>query len=153
MVTNLHQYHHLKHASSYDELHLSLIVTGANKWKRVKGRDRRLDRMDEVKIKIDFQMDFDQLKNKIQETQVRIPYALQHADNTTGRLMLCELQVLATKDYQKWKWDVVSDLLEGPFNNPQLIKYAIDKTKFMARLFSFYRPTQKAFSKMPWSTV
>lgn len=70
MITNLHQYHHLKHTSSFYDFHLSLIVTGANKWKRVKGRDRRLDRMDEVKMKMDFQMDFDQLKNKIQETQV-----------------------------------------------------------------------------------
>ena len=34
------------------------------------GRDRRLDRMDEVKMKIDFAMDADQFKNKIQDTQV-----------------------------------------------------------------------------------
>lgn len=70
MVTNLYQYHHLKHISSFYDFHLSLIVTGANKWKRLKGRDKRLDRMDEVKLKIDFGMDIDQLKNKIQESQV-----------------------------------------------------------------------------------
>lgn len=41
MVTNLHQYHHLKHTSSFYDFHLALIVTGANKWKRLKGRDKR----------------------------------------------------------------------------------------------------------------
>lgn len=61
--------------------------------------------------------------------------------------------MLATKDFQKWKWDLVSDLLEGPFNNPSLVKYAIDRTKFVTRIFSFYRPSQRAFSRMPWSTV
>ena len=38
--------------------------------KKCLGRDRRLDRMDEIKMKIDFAMDFDQFKNKISETQV-----------------------------------------------------------------------------------
>lgn len=72
MVTNLHQYHHAKHTSSFYDFHLSLIVTGANKWKRLKGRDRSLERMAQVKMKIDFAMDTDQLKLKIQETGVLI---------------------------------------------------------------------------------
>ncbi len=73
MVTNLHQYHHLKHSSSFtSDFHLSLIVTGANKWKRMKGRDRRLDRMDEVRMKIDFAMDMEQFRAKIQESQVQL---------------------------------------------------------------------------------
>jgi len=128
MVTNLHQYHHLKHTSSFYDFHLALIVTGANKWKRLKGRDKRQDKLDEVKMKIDFAMDVDQLKVKLNETQV-----------------------LATKDNQKWKWEAISDLIEGPLNNPTLILYAHTKTKFIKRVLSFLRPSKKAFSRLPWS--
>jgi len=127
MITNLHQYHHSKHTSSFYDFHLSLIVTGAKKWKRLKGRDRRLDRMDEIKLKIDFAMDFDELKNKIMESQIT-----------------------QTKDWQKWKWDIISDLIEGPLNNPNLVNFVVSKTKFVKRIVSFLRPSHRIFCKLPW---
>eukprot|EP01114_Cavostelium_apophysatum_P016624 TRINITY_DN4775_c0_g1_i1.p1 TRINITY_DN4775_c0_g1~~TRINITY_DN4775_c0_g1_i1.p1 ORF type:complete len:1113 (-),score=304.93 TRINITY_DN4775_c0_g1_i1:63-3401(-) len=129
MVTNLHQYHHMKHNSSFYDFHLALIVTGANKWKRLKGRDKSKDKLDQVKMKMDFAMDVDQLKNKIQESQV-----------------------LATKDFLRWKWEIIYDLLEGPLNNPALITFAHTKTVFIKRIMSFLRPTNKGFSRMPWSS-
>lgn len=70
MITNLHQYHHLKHTISFYDFHLSLIVLGANKHKQMKGRDRRLDRIRDVKMKLDYDMDVEQLKNRIQESNV-----------------------------------------------------------------------------------
>jgi hypothetical protein len=39
-VGNLHQFSHIKGESSFFDFHLSLIVTGANKWRRLKGRNR-----------------------------------------------------------------------------------------------------------------
>lgn len=39
-VGNLYQFSHLKNESSFFDFHLSLIVTGANKWRRLKGRNR-----------------------------------------------------------------------------------------------------------------
>lgn len=72
MILNLHQYHHLKHTTSFYDFHLSLIVTGANKHKQLnmKGKDRRLDHIREVKMKLDLAIDVEQLKIKIQETGV-----------------------------------------------------------------------------------
>jgi len=128
MLTNLHQYHHSKHTSSFYDFHLSLIVSGANKWKRMRGRDRRLDRLDEVKLKMDSAMDLDQLKNKIQESQV-----------------------LSSKDYTRWKWDIISDLIEGPLNNPTLAIFACSKTKFVKRILSFLKPSKRLFCKLSWS--
>lgn len=59
-----------KGLTSFNDLHVALIVTGANKWRRMKGRDRRLDRIDDVKRKIDWAMDEKQLLSKLQQTQV-----------------------------------------------------------------------------------
>lgn len=62
-------------------------------------------------------------------------------------------KILTTKDYQKWKWDIISDLIEGPLNNPNLANYILTKTKFVSRIFSFLRPSHKLFCKLSWSTV
>ena len=56
-------------------MHVALIVTGANKWRRLKGRDRRLDRIDDVKRKMDWAMDEKQLLSRLQSTQVVFPYS------------------------------------------------------------------------------
>lgn len=63
------------------------------------------------------------------------------------------LQVPATKDIAKWKWDIIADLFEGPLNNPTLLGYALGKTKLIKRVLSFLRPSQQSFCKMSWSAV
>src|SRR5207253_2908409 len=77
--------------------HLSLLLTGANKWRRVKGRDKRLDRLDDIKMKIDLGMDDVTFQNRLKETQV----------------------LTFPKEWTKWKWELIAELLEGPLNNPQ----------------------------------
>jgi rapamycin-insensitive companion of mTOR len=129
LVRNLHQFSHIKGESSYFDFHLSLIVTGANKWRRLKGRDRRLDRIDDVKRKIDWGMDDRQLLAKLQQTQI-----------------------LVTKDYTKWEWDFVTEVLEGPLRNPVHLSAAM-KTKFIKRILSFLRPSNHLFSTETWTVT
>ena len=47
------------HGSNYrsEVTALAETVTGANRFKRVRGHDRRLDRLDDVKRKLDWRMD------------------------------------------------------------------------------------------------
>mmetsp|Transcript_15192 Transcript_15192/g.45499 ORF Transcript_15192/g.45499 Transcript_15192/m.45499 type:complete len:1087 (+) Transcript_15192:76-3336(+) len=126
MVSHLHQYSHIKETSQcQEEYHTSLLVTGANKWRRVKGVDRRLDRLDDVKMKIEYKMDEGTLKAKLVETNV-----------------------LATKDHTRWNWELISDLVEGPLTNPQLLTLTLKSTKFLKRILSFLRPSRKEFSGM-----
>lgn len=46
------------------------VLKGANKWRRIKGKDRRLDKIDEVKMKMDWAMDENQLLQKIKDSNV-----------------------------------------------------------------------------------
>jgi hypothetical protein len=57
--------------------HISLLLTGANKWRRVKGRDKRLDRLDAIKMKMDLNMDELTFQNKMKDTQVVLSSALR----------------------------------------------------------------------------
>lgn len=72
MLTNLHAYHHSKHSDSITEHQIPITVGPTSKWKRIKPRDRRLDRIEALKLKLDAQMDYDQLKLKISESQVNL---------------------------------------------------------------------------------
>jgi rapamycin-insensitive companion of mTOR len=127
MISNLHQYMHMKETevSSTFDFHAALLVSGANKWRRLKGKDRRLDRIEEVKLKLDWRM-----------------------DESTLRAKMAATNVLATNDWEQWHWDIVSDLLEGPLTNPSLVATALRTTKFMRRLVSFLRPSSNAFALM-----
>ncbi|KAL6050423.1 Peptidyl-prolyl cis-trans isomerase fkbp11 [Balamuthia mandrillaris] len=127
MVSNLHQFSHNRETSNHYDFHLSLIVTGANKWRRRKGMDKNLDRIDDVKRKIDWSMDENQLTAKLKQTQV-----------------------LTTKDYTRWDWDVITEALEGPLRNPAHLNYALH-TKFIKRIISFLQPTSNKFASIPCS--
>ncbi|EGC39137.1 cytosolic regulator of adenylyl cyclase [Dictyostelium purpureum] len=128
MVTNLHSYSHNKSTTTLMDSTLAIGLTGANKWRRIKGQDRRLDKVDDVKMKMDWHMDEAQFQQKIKDTQV-----------------------LVTKDFQKWNWELMFELLEGPLNNPQHLAGTL-KTKFIKRMLSFLRPNKKLFSTMAWTT-
>eukprot|EP01132_Coremiostelium_polycephalum_P001142 gene1142-1449_t len=128
MVTNLHSYSHIKATNNSFDSSLAIVLTGANKWRRIKGQDRRLDKIDDVKMKMDWAMDDAQFQQKIKDTQV-----------------------LVTKDILKWNWELIFELLEGPLNNPTHLANAL-KTKFIKRMLSFLRPNNKLFSSMAWTT-
>jgi len=129
MVSELHQFAHIKGSHDSEENdteQLSMIVTGAGKWRRVKGNDRRLDRIDDIKRKMDWDMDTQEVLDRIQRTEVE-----QHKEPT------------------KWEWELVMELLEGPLRNPAHLSSAM-KTKFIKRILSFFRPEKHMFSEMDW---
>jgi hypothetical protein len=88
--------------------------------------NRRLDRMSEVKRKMDWLMDEETLLVKLKETGV-----LQYS----------------ARDYAHWHLEAILELLEGPLRNPSLLSVAL-KTKFFARLLSFFKPQKGLFSKL-----
>ncbi|HLD77508.1 MAG TPA: hypothetical protein VJB16_00630, partial [archaeon] len=124
----LHQYAHLKGTAGASNSGMVTALTGANKWRRIKGRDRRLDRIDDVKHMMDVAMDEKQFQMKLQDTQV-----------------------LITKDYSKWNWDVISETIEGPLHNLNHLLFALQKCKLIKRLLSFLRPSNRLFSQLSYT--
>lgn len=57
-------------------------------------------------------------------------------------------QVLTTKDYVKWDWDLIMQLLQAPLRNPQVFEDVTKNTKLFKRLLSFYRPFKYRFSTL-----
>eukprot|EP00004_Rigifila_ramosa_P013527 TRINITY_DN3004_c0_g1_i1.p1 TRINITY_DN3004_c0_g1~~TRINITY_DN3004_c0_g1_i1.p1 ORF type:complete len:1085 (-),score=258.97 TRINITY_DN3004_c0_g1_i1:103-3207(-) len=130
MLNNLHQFLRTKktQSNSLYDFHLSLIVTGAHKWRRVKGVDRSMDRVDDLKSKIDSMMDDPQFFAQVKESMV-----------------------IDVKDHGKWNWAIISELLEGPLlNNPARLSLCL-KNKFFKRLLSFYKPEKKLFVNQPYT--
>jgi rapamycin-insensitive companion of mTOR len=125
MTTYLYQYSHIKGLAQADAV--MPANTGQQKWRKRKGR--RLARIEEVKMKMDYKMDDQTFQQKLRETNV-----------------------LVTKDYQKWRWDLIADLLRGPLTNPVHIAAAF-RTKFIKRLLSFLRPSNGLFANIPQNMV
>uniref|UniRef100_A0A7S4N8Y7 Uncharacterized protein n=1 Tax=Paramoeba aestuarina TaxID=180227 RepID=A0A7S4N8Y7_9EUKA len=117
MITNLHQY------SQQNTKGTETLKT--TRYKRIRGQDRRLDRLDDVKKKIEWRMDANEFRQLLQNSGV-----------------------LQTKEWQKWDWDIISDIVEGPLENPMHLGAAL-RTKFVKRLVSFLRPSNNAYSNIP----
>lgn len=96
-------------------------------------------------MKMDYSMDEAQLLQKIKDSNVR-PFF--HIFN----ILIIFSQVIITKDYTRWHWDAISELLSGALLNPSHLAKALN-TKFVKRILSFLRPSNKLFSVMPWSPV
>lgn len=67
-------------------------------------------------------------------------------DELQFRSLLLETQVLTTVNYLKWRWDLISDLIEGPLLNPKRLEEGIKNSKFLKRLMGFYQPFKYRFS-------
>lgn len=70
-------------------------------------------------------------------------------DETQFRNAIMETHVLNTVNFNKWKWDLIHRLLEGPLTNPKRMDEAIKGSKFMKRLLGFYRPFKYRFALIP----
>ncbi|EIW81055.1 hypothetical protein CONPUDRAFT_90112 [Coniophora puteana RWD-64-598 SS2] len=70
-------------------------------------------------------------------------------DDKTFQTSLLETQVTLTKDHTKWHFDILQELIEGPFLNPKRLEEAIKVARFMKRLLSFYHPFSRRFSDLP----
>ncbi|OAD74296.1 hypothetical protein PHYBLDRAFT_111901, partial [Phycomyces blakesleeanus NRRL 1555(-)] len=82
-------------------------------------------------------------QEKVHEVKLKIGYAI---DDTHFRQLLMDSQVLNTKDYTKWCWDSIIELLQGPLLNPRRLDEAMRGKKFIKRLLAFYRPFKHQFS-------
>ena len=121
MITNLHKYTNLK-ASEAEGLPTSLLQT-----KQIE--DKRLGRVDEVKKKIDWEMDEVTLNSKLRQTQV-LSYEIE--------------------EWTKWKFEFLIELFDGPLRNPTLLAHVL-KTKLFKRVLTFFSPERRLFSELPWS--
>ncbi|KAF2432788.1 hypothetical protein EJ08DRAFT_114027 [Tothia fuscella] len=61
-------------------------------------------------------------------------------DEAQFRTLMLESQVLNTVTFTKWRWDIILTIIDGPLRNPKRLDEAIRSTKFLHRLFGFYRP-------------
>ncbi|KAI9257881.1 Rapamycin-insensitive companion of mTOR, middle domain-containing protein [Sporodiniella umbellata] len=82
-------------------------------------------------------------QEKVHEVKLRIGFAI---DDVHFRQLLMDTQALATKDYTKWNWESVTELLQGPLLNPRRLEEAMRSKKFIKRLLGFYRPFKHQFS-------
>jgi rapamycin-insensitive companion of mTOR len=55
---------------------------------------------------------------------------------------------MLTKDYTKWSFDTLQELIEGPLLNPKRMEEAIKVSRFIRRLMSFFHPFSHRFSDM-----
>lgn len=122
MITNLHKYTNLKATEDLQDISLSIV-------QQRKVKDRRLARVDEVKKKMDWEIDEGTLMSKLRQTQV---------------------VSFEVAEWNKWKFEYITELLDGPLRNPVLLAVAL-KTKFFKRLLSFCSPSKKFFSELPWN--
>ncbi|KAI7866417.1 Rapamycin-insensitive companion of mTOR, N-term-domain-containing protein [Spinellus fusiger] len=84
-------------------------------------------------------------QEKVHEVKLKIGYAI---DDTHFRQLLMDSQVLNTKDYTKWNWESIIELLQGPLLNPRRLDEAMRGKTFIRRLLTFYRPSKHQFSDL-----
>ncbi|GLD95089.1 hypothetical protein PINS_up003714 [Pythium insidiosum] len=84
--------------------------------------------------------------------ELKLSLDAQMDDATFKDMLHNRSRVLTDKNWTKWNWDMISELLEGPLTNPQRLSEAM-KTKFFKRLSGFFRcdPGNKGyFSQLAW---
>lgn len=128
MVAHLQQWASLKGGGDALMAGQSVNTAGANKFRRMRGHNRRLDRIEDIRLKMEWDIDEPTLKARLQATQV-----------------------LATKDFTKWDFRLMSEALEGPLTNPSRMEIGLG-TKFFKRILSFARPDRNQLFSLPWSS-
>ncbi|KAF5382569.1 hypothetical protein D9615_002880 [Tricholomella constricta] len=83
-----------------------------------------------------------------QVEQVKLKMSMQ-MDDKTFQSSLLETQVMLTKDYTKWHFETLQELIEGPLLNPKRMEEAIKVSRFVRRLMSFFHPFSHRFSDLP----
>jgi hypothetical protein len=53
------------------------------------------------------------------------------------------------KNWEKWDWDAIVELLEGNLITQTRLQ-ALYKTRFVKRLLKFFLPDQRKFTDLPW---
>ncbi|BFZ59731.1 hypothetical protein YB2330_000747 [Saitoella coloradoensis] len=89
----------------------------------------------------------DQQRGQRQVEQVKIKMNL-NIDDTHFRNMVMETQVPSTKNFTKWNWDTLLELVQGPLRNPKRLEESIRASHLMRRLISFFKPFKFRYSNM-----
>ncbi|OWZ28826.1 sterility protein Ste20 [Cryptococcus neoformans c8] len=85
------------------------------------------------------------MRGQRQVQQVKLRLGLQIEDKQFQQ-MIVDSGLLLHRDHNKWNYEVIVDLVEGPLLNPKRLDEAIRATKFARRLFSFFHPYNNRFS-------
>ena len=62
------------------------------------------------------------------------------------RAIILETQITLTPKYQKWNWDLIQRIIDGPLQSPSRVDFAMKQGKFMKRLVGFFRPFKYRFA-------
>jgi rapamycin-insensitive companion of mTOR len=74
-------------------------------------------------------------------------------DDSTFRNLLLETQVLSTKEFPRWDFDILIQLAEGPLLAPKRLDEAMRASKLMRRVLAFLHPLNYQYSAVPRSMV
>ena len=50
--------------------------------------------------------------------------------------------VISQKEYRKWNWQIINEILEGNLLTPARLEDTMKKTKFIKRLVNFFMPSK-----------
>ncbi|KAF1842446.1 uncharacterized protein K460DRAFT_370407 [Cucurbitaria berberidis CBS 394.84] len=89
----------------------------------------------------------DNTSSSRQTDQSKVQAAMQ-MDEAQFRSLMLDTQVLNTVSFQKWRWDLIHTIIEGPLLNAKRLDEAMKVTKFVHRLLGFYRPFKYRFSEV-----
>ncbi len=65
----------------------------------------------------------------------------------------CRLQILYTKDWTKWNFDLIMEIVEGPLLNPKRLEEVFRVSKFGRRLLGFFHPFNRRFADIKRTRV
>ena len=68
-------------------------------------------------------------------------------DDVQFKSLLIDTRVVGSSNYQKWHWELINEVIEGPLQNPRRFEEMVKSTKFLKRLMGFYRPFKYRFSE------
>lgn len=74
-----------------------------------------------------------------------------HQEEQDLSLLLKRSNILNTKDFKLWDWDVALSILHRYGGSPCHVSYLVSKTKFIKRLASFSRPDKRNWSELDWN--
>ncbi|KAH9889877.1 Rapamycin-insensitive companion of mTOR, N-term-domain-containing protein [Cubamyces lactineus] len=90
----------------------------------------------------------DALRRQRQIEPAKLKMSMQMDDKTFQALLL-DTQVMATKDYMKWNFETLQDLIEGPLHSAKRMEEAIKVSRYIRKVMSFFHPFSHRFSDVP----
>jgi hypothetical protein len=77
-------------------------------------------------------------------------YYYSEIDDQKFNLRIKQSGVLQQKEFKKWNWPIINEILEGNLLTPARLEDVMKKTKFIKRLLNFFMPSKQHFINMEW---